>query len=122
MIGKCREREKRKIVITFRSNPTHNRKFQKNSKKIQKIKKIPLCVVFKPKLVGQRREREKRKTVIPFCSVRTLRVIENSKKVAKKFKKLKNTTMALSHAKIGSKMPRKREYKNYRSGPVLPDA
>ena len=28
-----------KIIITFRSNPTRNRKFQKNSKKIQKIKK-----------------------------------------------------------------------------------
>ena len=30
--------------------------------------------------------------------------------------------MALSQAKIGSKMPRKREYKNDRSVPFLPDA
>ena len=35
---RMRKREK-KIIITFRSNPTSNRKFQKNSKKIQKNKK-----------------------------------------------------------------------------------
>ena len=36
---KKRKREKLKIVIPFRSYPTGNRKFQQNSKKIQKIKK-----------------------------------------------------------------------------------
>ena len=40
----------------------------------------------------------------------------------KKFKKLKNTTMASFQAKIGRKMSRKREYKNYRSVWFLPDA
>ena len=35
--------------VPFRSNPTRNRKFQKNSKEIQKIKKIPLWIHFKPK-------------------------------------------------------------------------
>ena len=35
---KMRKREI-KIIISFRSYPTHNRNFQKNSKKIQKIKK-----------------------------------------------------------------------------------
>ena len=34
--------------VPFRSNPTHNTKFQKNSKKI-KILKIPLWLYFKPK-------------------------------------------------------------------------
>ena len=34
----------------FRSNPTRNRKFQKNSKK---LKKIPLWIPFKPKQVGK---------------------------------------------------------------------
>ena len=38
-VGKGCEREKTKIIITFRSNPTRNRKFKKHSKKIQKIKK-----------------------------------------------------------------------------------
>ena len=35
-----------------------NRKFQKNSKKFQKIKKIPLWHHFKPKQVGKGSERE----------------------------------------------------------------
>ena len=74
-------------------------------------------------MVGKRREREKIKTVIPFRSIPTLRVIENSKKKkAKKFKKLKNTTMASFQAKIGWKIPRKREYKEYRSVSFNPDA
>ena len=34
--------------VPFRSYPTRNRKFQKNSRKIQKIKKIPLWLHFKP--------------------------------------------------------------------------
>ena len=38
-VGKCREREKIKIIDPFRSYTTHSRKFQKNGKKIQKIKK-----------------------------------------------------------------------------------
>ena len=38
-VGQCREIEKIKIVVPFRFHPTRNRKFQKNSKKIQEIKK-----------------------------------------------------------------------------------
>ena len=38
--------------------------------------------------------------------VSTRRVIENSKKIAKKFKKLKNTIMASFQAKIGWKRQR----------------
>ena len=37
--GIVQEREKIKIIVPFRFSPTRNRKFQKNSKKIQKIKK-----------------------------------------------------------------------------------
>ena len=73
-------------------------------------------------MVGKPRERGKIKIVIPFRSLPTLRVIENSKKIAKEFKNLKNSTMASSQAKIGSKMPRKREYKKYRSVSFQPDA
>ena len=54
------ERDKMKIIVAFRSYPTRNSKFQRNSKKIQ------------------------------------------------------NTIMASFQAKIDWKMPRKREYKNYR--------
>ena len=35
-VGKGQEKEKINIVVLFRSYPTRNRKFQKNSKKIQK--------------------------------------------------------------------------------------
>ena len=37
-VGKGQEREKIKIISPFRSYTTRNRKFQKNSKKIEKIK------------------------------------------------------------------------------------
>ena len=33
-VGKCREREKIKIIVSFRSYPKDNRKFQNNSKNI----------------------------------------------------------------------------------------
>ena len=43
------------------------------------------------------------------------------KKIAKKFKGLKNTIMASFQAKIGQKMPTNREYKNYHSVSFQPD-
>ena len=49
-----------------------------------------------------------------FRFVPTQRVIENSKKIAKIFKKLKNLVMASFQAKIVWKMLKKRENKNYR--------
>ena len=72
-------------------------------------------VLFQAK-VGRKRlgKRENRK----YRSVPTRRVIENSKKIAKKFKKLKNSIMDSFQAKIGWKRPRKRENKNYRSVPL----
>ena len=36
LVGKGREKKKVNIVVLFRSYPMRNRKFQKNSKKIQK--------------------------------------------------------------------------------------
>ena len=44
--------------VPFRSNSMRNRKFQKKSQKIQKIKKLPLWHHFKPKQVGKGSERE----------------------------------------------------------------
>ena len=46
-------------------------------------------------------------------SVPTTSVIQNSKTIAKKFRKFKNTIMASFQAKIIWKTPRKREKKNY---------
>ena len=39
IVWKGKEREKIKIIVSFRPYLTHNLKFQKNCKKIQKIKK-----------------------------------------------------------------------------------
>ena len=64
----------------------------------------------------------KRKKNLSVRSVPTRRVIENSNKIAKKFKKLKNTITASFQVKTGWKRPRKREYKNYRSVSFQPDA
>ena len=58
---------------------------------------------------------------VPFRSYPT-RNWKFEKKKAKKLKKLKNTTMASFQAKIGWKIPRKREYKDYRSVSFNPDA
>ena len=49
------------------------------------------------------------KIILPFVLAR--RVIENSKKIGKKFKKLKKTIMNSFQAKIGWKMMGKRENK-----------
>ena len=52
----------------------------------------------------------------------TGRIIENSKKIAKKFKKLDNTIMGPFRAKIGEKRMKKGENKNYHFVPFLPGA
>ena len=88
--------------------------------KEKKHQKIPLWFHFKPKQVGKGREIEKLK--FSFRFVLTQRVIENSKKIANNFKKLRNTVMASFQAKIGRKRPRKRENKNCISVPLLSDA
>ena len=61
----------------------------------------------------------KQKLSLRFVLTRT--EIENSKKIAKKFKKLKNSLMASFQAKIGLKRLRKREKKNYRFVSSLPE-
>ena len=68
------------------------------------------------------KERNKNYRSVPFRSVPTRCVIENSKQIPKKFKKLKNTIVASFLAKVGRKMLRKRENKNYPSVPFLPEA
>ena len=65
---------------------------------------------------------EERKLKLSFRSVPTQSVIENSKKIAKKFKKLKNTFITSFEPKIGWKRSTKRENKNYRFVPFQLDA
>ena len=80
-----REMEKIKIFVPFRSYPPHNRKFQKNSIKIVKIKKISLRIHFQPKQVGKGLERGKIKILIPFRSntTRCRKFQKNWKKIQK---------------------------------------
>ena len=52
-------------------------------------------------------ENAEKANVIPFRFVPTRREIENSKKIVKKFKNLKNTIMASFQAKIGWLKPEK---------------
>ena len=61
-----------------------NRKFIKNCKKIQKIRKIQLWLRFKQKLVAKGQEREKIQIIVPFRSYPT-----RNKKFQKNRKKLK---------------------------------
>ena len=62
------------------------------------------------------------KQKLSFHFVPTQRVIENSKQIAKKFKKLQNTIMASFITKIRGETLRKGENKNYRHVPFKPDA
>ena len=93
------------------------RKFQKNSKKIQKIKKFHYDFISCQNRLEKSEKGRKEK--LSFRSVPTRRVIENSKKIAKK---LKNTIMDSFQAIIGSKRTRKIEDKNYLSVLFQPDA
>ena len=68
--------------VPFRSYPTRNRKFQKNSEKIQKIKQFHYGFIS---CVNRLEKAEKvKKQKLSFRSVPTVREIENSKKIAKK--------------------------------------
>ena len=106
-------------MVSFRPYPTRNRKFQKNSKKIQKIKKFLYGFISSQnRMEKAEKEREQK---LSFRFVLTRRVTENSKKIAKKFKKLKNSFMASFHAKIGWKRLRKIEKKNTRFVSAIPE-
>ena len=80
--GKCREIEKIKIVVPFRTNPMRNRKFQKTSKKIQKIKKYHYGVISSQNWL-EKAQREKIKIIVSFRSALTLQIKfkKNSKKI-----------------------------------------
>ena len=65
------------------------------------------------------KDEKERKKKLSLRFVPTRHVIDNSKKIAKKFK---NTLVASFQAEIDWKMPRKREYKIYRSVSFVPDA
>ena len=69
---------------------------------------------FQAKIGWKRQKKRENKN---YRFVPTRRVIENSKKIAKLFKKFKNTITASFQDKIRGKRPRKREKKNCHSVP-----
>ena len=71
--------------------------------------------------IGWKRPR-KNEQQLSFRFVPTLRIIENSKKIEKKFLKFKNIVVASFPAIIGWNRPRNRENKNYHSVSFQPDA
>ena len=119
-IGWKRQRQREKKIITpFRSFPTGKRKFQKNSKKIQKIEKYHYG--FIPRKIGWKTLRKGENKKYRYVSFIPDVQEKISKKKRKKLKKLKETTMDSSQAKIEGKMLRKRENKNYHSVSFIPD-
>ena len=66
---------------------------------------------FKAK-IGWKRPRKKDQQ-LSFRFLPTRRIIENSKKIGKKFRKFKNIVVASFPAIIGWNRPRNRENKNY---------
>ena len=53
------KKRKIKIIVSFRSNPTRNTKFKKNSKKIKKIKKYHYGIISSQNLL-EKDEKERK--------------------------------------------------------------
>ena len=85
-VGKGRKREQIKIIVLINSYRRHNRKFQRNSKKIQKIKKHHYG--FTSSQNRNEMVEKERKQKLLFRSISTRPEIENFKKIAIKFRKL----------------------------------
>ena len=97
---RLRRREKNS-TLEFCSNPTQARKFEiKNSKKIQKIKKVDSDIISIQNGLGEgKNEKKKIYSWIPF-TLDPCKEIPKKKK-AKKFKKLKKPVPTLFLTKTG---------------------
>ena len=102
-----REKEKKILVPNSVHTQPGQENSEKNSKKIQKIKK-PLSGIIFRQIIG----RESEKKILSRISFILEPGKKIPKKIAKKFKKLKNLFPALFLAKTGRGRPRKRE-KNF---------
>ena len=80
---RLRKREN-KTIASFRPYPYRNRKFQKNNKKIQKIKKFLCGFISSQNRMEKAGKERKQKLSLRFLLTRT--VIENSKKIVKNSK------------------------------------
>ena len=104
------KRPRNKESNNYRSVPfLHDakQKIPKKQKKIRKVKKYHYGLISSQNRLEK--DEKERKQKLLLCFVPTRREIENSKKIAKKFKILKNTIMAPLQAKICWKTQRNRE-------------
>ena len=69
-----------------------NRKFQKNNKKLKKLKNT-IKNSFQAKIGWKKMRKRETKIIVPFCFVPTRCVIENSIKIVKNSKNKRNTVM-----------------------------
>ena len=109
--------EKIKIIVPFRSYPMRNWKFQKNKKKL----KNTIMKSFQAK-VGWKRNGKRENKKLSFRFVPTRCVIENSKKITKKFKKLKNYHYEFISRQNRLEKDEKDRNKNFSSVSFLPIA
>ena len=83
----AKKETKIQIIVSYRSYPMRNRKFQTNSKKIQKIIKKQSWLLFKQKLIRNGRERDQntnyRFVSFRSCPMRNRKFQKNSKKIQK---------------------------------------
>ena len=107
-------------MVSFRSYPTRNRIFQKNSRKIQKIRKYRYGFISIQNM--QENSEKETNSKLSFCFVPTRRVIENSEKIAKKFKIKKKQHYKFISSQSRLEKDEKERNKNYRSISFLPDA
>ena len=119
-VGKGREREKKKIVVPLRSYPTRNWKFQKNSKKIKKVKKYHYGFISSQESVAKGGERDKIKSIVTFrsYSTRNLKFQKNCNKI----QKIKIYHYGFVSSENRLEKAKKEKNKNYRSVPFLHDA
>ena len=95
------EKQKKKILLPNSVQARHGQEnSEKNSKKIEKIKKTSFRHYFLPRRDEIGREREKKKNLHPN-SVHARPWQENSEKIAKKLKKIKKLFQTLFLAKTG---------------------
>ena len=94
--GKGWEWEKKNILVPIHSNTTQNRDFQKNSQKLQKIKKHYYGFISTKNGIGLVEIERKKKIIVPIHSIPTRNrdFQKNSKKI-EKIKKKKKTSMWL---------------------------
>ena len=104
-----KRKNKKKKIVPMSSYPTCNEKFQKNSKKIQKIRKNHHIFFSSQNRMGnaeKRRKLKKKNSSDGFLPNPEQKIL---KKIAKKFKKLENIIIACFQAKIHCERSRKRE-------------